>query len=238
MERRDDQRTAFAKACAYLSYNRAAQWTAHAAGVGSCLVYVALLMVLWLFADLMVSRGRLPTYHDVPPAAQNRFLNEWKNLPGGDLTSPVSSAAATIAGQMAEPSGQGPLDGRRRGRGRPHRTERTHGPAPAGRLRRGGKYPPRQPGAVAGHGPGRPRRALARPPGVGPSRQRQRPRLVAQRDAAAEPLSRRRSRPAQPRGALAPQQRVDRVGRRLGRCAGTRGCGTSPPTRRPTFRCT
>ena len=106
---RDDERTAFAKACAYLNYSRAAQWTAHAAGVGSCLMYVALLAVLWLFADLMVSRGRLPTYHDVPPAAQVRFLNEWKDLPGGDLTSPVSSAAATIAGQMADPSGQGPL---------------------------------------------------------------------------------------------------------------------------------
>ncbi len=104
---RDDERTAFAKACAYLSYNRAAEWTAHAAGVGSCLVYIALLVVLWVFADLMVFRGRLPTYHDVPSAVQRRFLDEWNNLPA---TNPA--AALTVAGAanvVGDPLGEAAL---------------------------------------------------------------------------------------------------------------------------------
>ena len=45
---RENERTAFAKACAYLNYSPGAKWTAHVAAVGSCLVYIALLGVLWL----------------------------------------------------------------------------------------------------------------------------------------------------------------------------------------------
>ncbi len=104
---RDDERTAFAKACAYLNYNRAAQWTAHAAGVGSCLVYLALLMVLWLFADLMVSRGRLPTYHDVSPAVQGRFIDEWNKLPAADPAPALTVAGA--ANVVGDPLGESAL---------------------------------------------------------------------------------------------------------------------------------
>ena len=71
---REAERTAFAKACAYLNYNRAAKWTAHAAAAGTGLVYVALLIVLWLFTDLMVYRGRLPTYHSLDPYSATASL--------------------------------------------------------------------------------------------------------------------------------------------------------------------
>ena len=54
---REAERIAFAKACGYLNYHPWAKWLAHLAGAGTGLVYVALLGVLWLFADLMVSRG-------------------------------------------------------------------------------------------------------------------------------------------------------------------------------------
>ena len=101
---RDDERTAFAKACAYLSYNRAAEWTAHAAGVGSCLVYIALLVVLWVFADLMVFRGRLPTYHSVPPAVQSRFLDEWNKLPATNPAAALTAAGA--ANVVGDPLGE------------------------------------------------------------------------------------------------------------------------------------
>jgi ATP-binding cassette subfamily B protein len=90
----EPERTAFAKACAYLNYNPVAEWTAYLAGVGSCLVYVALLMVLWLFADLMVSRGRLPTFHDVPAREQNRFLDEWSKLPAAETGDPQGEGPA------------------------------------------------------------------------------------------------------------------------------------------------
>ncbi len=90
----EPERTAFAKACAYLNYNPVAEWTAYIAGAGSCLVYVALLMVLWLFADLTVSRGRLPTFHDVPVREQNRFLEEWSKLPAPETAAPEGEAQA------------------------------------------------------------------------------------------------------------------------------------------------
>ncbi len=93
----EPERTAFAKACAYLNYNPVAEWTAYIAGGASCLVYVALLMMLWLFADLMVSRGRLPTFHDVPVREQNRFLDEWSKLPAPpETTEPPPEGAAPV----------------------------------------------------------------------------------------------------------------------------------------------
>jgi ATP-binding cassette subfamily B protein len=76
MDRQAEQ-AAFAKACAYLNYKQAAKWTALAAAAGTGIVYVALLVVLWLFTDLMVYRGRLPTYHSLTPLQQTRFFKEW-----------------------------------------------------------------------------------------------------------------------------------------------------------------
>ncbi len=78
---REAERAAFAKASAYLNYKRAAKWSAHAAAAGTGIVYVALLVVLWLFTDLMVYRGRLPTYHSLTPLQQLRFFNEWNSRP-------------------------------------------------------------------------------------------------------------------------------------------------------------
>jgi ATP-binding cassette subfamily B protein len=67
------ERIAFTKACGYLNYYPTAKWSAHLAAACTGLVYVGLLIVLWLFADLMVSRGRLPLFHDLTLAEQERF---------------------------------------------------------------------------------------------------------------------------------------------------------------------
>jgi ABC-type multidrug transport system fused ATPase/permease subunit len=83
---REAERAAFAKACAYLNYKPAAKWSAHAAAVGTGVVYVALLVVLWLFTDLMVYRGRLPTYHSLTPLQQNNFFEEWNKVDPADRT--------------------------------------------------------------------------------------------------------------------------------------------------------
>jgi ATP-binding cassette subfamily B protein len=77
---RQAERAAFAKACAYLNYSPAAKWTAHVAAIGTGVVYVALLVVLWLFADLMVSRGRLPRYEDLTSAEEENFHQRWSAL--------------------------------------------------------------------------------------------------------------------------------------------------------------
>jgi ATP-binding cassette subfamily B protein len=77
---RQAERAAFAKACAYLNYSPGAKWVAHIAAAGTGIVAVALLLVLWLFADLMVSRGRLPHYADMTPSQQDRFHARWRAL--------------------------------------------------------------------------------------------------------------------------------------------------------------
>lgn len=79
MDRQAEQ-AAFTKACAYLNYKKAAKWTAHAAAAGTGIVYVALLVVLWLFTDLIVYRGRLPTSHSLTPLQQAAFYKAWQEL--------------------------------------------------------------------------------------------------------------------------------------------------------------
>jgi ATP-binding cassette, subfamily B, bacterial len=78
---RQAEPSAFAKACAYLNYKQGAKWTAHAAAAGTGVVYVALLVVLWLFTDLLVYRGQLPAYHSLTPLQRSRFYREWNQLP-------------------------------------------------------------------------------------------------------------------------------------------------------------
>ena len=72
--------SAFAKACSYLNFNPAARWGSHFAGAGAGVVAVALLSVLWLFADLMVWRGRVPDFHDLTPVQQDRFARRFDKL--------------------------------------------------------------------------------------------------------------------------------------------------------------
>jgi ATP-binding cassette subfamily B protein len=78
---RDADRKAFARAWAYLNYNAAAKWAAVAAGVGTAVLYVVLLGLLWLFADLIVHRGTIPYYRDLTFAEQQRFQQFWGGLP-------------------------------------------------------------------------------------------------------------------------------------------------------------
>jgi ABC-type multidrug transport system fused ATPase/permease subunit len=77
---RDTERQAFAKAVAYLNYYPGAKWLSLVAGAASVLVYVALLGILWLFADLMVSRGRLPDSHELTAAQRRQFEEDWSAL--------------------------------------------------------------------------------------------------------------------------------------------------------------
>ena len=63
-----------------MNYHKVAKWSAHAAAAGTGVVFVALLVVLWLFTDLMVYRGRLPTYHSLTPLQQAHFIGDWNRL--------------------------------------------------------------------------------------------------------------------------------------------------------------
>jgi ATP-binding cassette subfamily B protein len=74
---REAERSAFAKACAYLNYSAGAKWMALAAGVGTAVFYVGLLAVLWLFADLIVYRGIIPEYDELSDRDRRSFTQTW-----------------------------------------------------------------------------------------------------------------------------------------------------------------
>src|SRR5262245_4017093 len=73
-----EPRAAFARARTFLNYHPVAKWAALVAGVGTGVLYVALLMLLGLFLDLTVSRGDIPAYHRLTPAERAAFYEEWK----------------------------------------------------------------------------------------------------------------------------------------------------------------
>jgi ATP-binding cassette subfamily B protein len=77
---REAERKAFARAWRYLNYNPTAKWSALVAGVGVGLLYVALLVVLFLFADLMVHRGEVPSYRHLDRSDQDKFQEYWRGL--------------------------------------------------------------------------------------------------------------------------------------------------------------
>ncbi len=75
------EREAFARARRFLDYSPVAKWSALIAAVGTGVLYVALLVVLALFVDLVVSRGEIPSFRDLSPAAKEYFWQRWTDLP-------------------------------------------------------------------------------------------------------------------------------------------------------------
>jgi ATP-binding cassette subfamily B protein len=98
---RDAERQAFAKAAGYLNYYPTAKWVALAAGAASALLYVCLLGLLWLFADLMVSRGRLPNSHDLTPLQRKNFEEDWSALTPEERYERLKTVGVPAASQLA-----------------------------------------------------------------------------------------------------------------------------------------
>ena len=74
------EREAFARARRFLSYSPVAKWIALTAAVGTGIFYVALLVVLGLFADLIVSRGEIPAFRNLALADQEAVFRGWNAL--------------------------------------------------------------------------------------------------------------------------------------------------------------
>jgi ATP-binding cassette subfamily B protein len=73
------ERNAFARAWSYLlEYSSFATWSAMLAAVGTSLVYVALLAVLGLFADLIVYEGRVSHYAELNYRQRQNFYEAWE----------------------------------------------------------------------------------------------------------------------------------------------------------------
>jgi ATP-binding cassette, subfamily B, bacterial len=74
------ERNAFARARAFLDYRPAAKWLAILGSIASAVLYVLLLIVLALFADLLINRGRIANLAQLSAAEQEDFFNRWHNL--------------------------------------------------------------------------------------------------------------------------------------------------------------
>ncbi len=99
---RDAESAAFAKACAYLNYKPVAKWGAHVTGAGAGFVYVFLLLVLWLFVDLLVSHGRLPTFNELTKRQQQSFIDSWNKQTPEKRLQLLTNLAPTFNGVTAE----------------------------------------------------------------------------------------------------------------------------------------
>jgi ATP-binding cassette subfamily B protein len=72
------EREAFARARRFLNYSPVAKWSALAAAVITGALYVVLLVVLGLFADLTVSRGEIPPFRALSASDQEKHLRSWE----------------------------------------------------------------------------------------------------------------------------------------------------------------
>jgi ATP-binding cassette subfamily B protein len=75
------ERSAFTRARDFLRYHPVATWSALLAGVGGGVLYLALLVLLSLYADLMVNQGAIPAFADLPPQVKSGFLDQQQAVP-------------------------------------------------------------------------------------------------------------------------------------------------------------
>ena len=67
----------FRSARAYLASSSGAKWGALACSALSPVCLALLFPLLFLFADLLGTRGRVPEYTELPAARQAAFRDEW-----------------------------------------------------------------------------------------------------------------------------------------------------------------
>ncbi len=67
---------AFERAQKFLSYHPVAKWLAILSSVGTAVLYAGMLATLALFIDLMVNRGEIASFQQLPAAEKSHFLQE------------------------------------------------------------------------------------------------------------------------------------------------------------------
>jgi ABC-type multidrug transport system fused ATPase/permease subunit len=55
-----------------------ARWGAILSSLGAAVTYFLLLLLLYLFVDLLVTRGEIPTFAELTPAQRDEFATEWE----------------------------------------------------------------------------------------------------------------------------------------------------------------
>ncbi len=79
----------FSRASALLRYARPATWTARLAGAATAVLYTILVLVLGLFVDLLVTRGRVPTFAQLTVRDQEAFVHDWATLSEDDRAAAI-----------------------------------------------------------------------------------------------------------------------------------------------------
>jgi ATP-binding cassette subfamily B protein len=86
-----DQRTAFRRASETLEHHTGIVWLARSCAIGAGLMTAALLAVLALYVDLLISQGRIPAYSELSAANRQAFAAK---LPGMTMEQRQSALAA------------------------------------------------------------------------------------------------------------------------------------------------
>src|SRR5262249_25949915 len=73
------------------------KWGAILSSVGAALTYLLLLVLLYLFVDLLVWRGQIPTYAQLTPTKQQEFADEWAARAEADRAEAARRAASDDA---------------------------------------------------------------------------------------------------------------------------------------------
>ena len=89
----------FRSARAYLNYSPGAKWGALVCSALAPLCVALLFPLLFLFTDLLVSRGRVPEYGELPPARQAAFRDEWDAGLGGQDPAVHDAYTRLVAGR-------------------------------------------------------------------------------------------------------------------------------------------
>jgi ATP-binding cassette subfamily B protein len=76
--------SAFSRIRSLLKYARPARWTAAVSGVLTAILFGLLVVLLGLFVDLLVTRGRIPSFARLPAREQEAVAREWAALPAAD----------------------------------------------------------------------------------------------------------------------------------------------------------
>ena len=95
--------SAFSRVRSLLKYARPSRWTAVVAGVLTALLYALLVLLLGLFVDLLVTRGRIPGFAQLPAREQEAVAREWASVPAEDRHRAFEHAGAGRVDQASEP---------------------------------------------------------------------------------------------------------------------------------------
>ncbi len=107
-------RTAFARARGFLDYTPTPKWTATLCSLATTVIYILLILILALFADLLISQGRIPAFSDLSPDQRASYLATWTDFSQESrdaIIAPLELNDSSLAKRLSEAEPEPALDG-------------------------------------------------------------------------------------------------------------------------------